>query len=82
MTFLPFFLVLSSLRILCAVFFFVSGNDGVERRSRWRCGERNALAAFRQAGFIWFHQTLTADRPSHYLLLIGAAGGYKLNEQG
>ena len=72
------FLALSSARILCGV--SLSGNDGVERQSCRSCGwrtkkkkriERKDVADFQQADFIWFHQTLTADRPSHCRLFTG-----------
>lgn len=33
--------------------------------------ERKAVADFQQADFIWFHQTLTADRPSRCRSLTG-----------
>lgn len=58
---------------------FVSRNDGMKRRHRWSCGsekvkkkrEKNCCDWLRQAYFIWFHQALATERPSHCHLWLG-----------
>lgn len=43
----------------------------VEGKKKKKRTERKAVADFQQADFIWFHQTLTADRPSRCRSLTG-----------
>lgn len=61
--------------LICAV--FVSRNDGMKRQNRWSCDfkkrrrRKKSCGWLWQAYFIWFHQALATERPSHCHLWLG-----------